>query len=202
MYLGSHLTDYSPPGGQQPPPEVVRGLREIDPRMELVYVGDGVWRLGKVEFASDRHQKACEVYRNALKKLQRVRAGDLPHEVPWDTFLAMASRRLKERYLLVQGFQPIPRLKLRHHHLHSGLVEYFRYLDWGWKFAWIEDRKEQERQEDGTADLERRTAEAVDRVQAEGKSIYRKAFRHPVSRRGKVDFKDGQIVRPKTGAQA
>ena len=177
MFLGSHLRDYNPPGGRLPPPEVVRGLREIDPRMELVYVGGGVWRLGKVEFANDRYAQALGIYGNALEKLTKVHSGDFPEEFTWSDFLRMAETRLRERYLLVQGFQPMKGVKIAEHQLHSGLVEWFRVQDWIWKFDNAAAEAEREAEEDTETDLVARQKEVSDRFEAVHKEVHRTTMR-------------------------
>lgn len=198
MYLGTHLHDYSPPGGRLPPPEVVRGLREIDPLMELVYVGNGKWLLGKVAYNREKFESASVIYENIQAKLKKAKPGD--HDSPWKVFVERAHNRLRERKLYLQGFQPFKGI-LSDAQLHSGLVEAFRHADWIWKFAWRDYDRKREAREDGTTDLEERQKELVSRFEQIHREVHRSVFRHAVSEPSGVDMKDGQIIREE-GARA
>ena len=185
MFLGSHLRDYSPPGGRIPPPEVVRGLREIDPRMELVYVGEGKWLMGKCEYARDRWEQAARTIENLLELFTQINPLDVP--MPWEQFVERAHNRMRERLLTIQGFQPIKGLVVREHQLHSGLVEWFRMIDWTWRFGHREDDREREALEDGTRDQEAKMKEVSDRFDAVHKDVHHRVFR------GSKSFKSSQI---------
>lgn len=47
------LVDY--PGDRPPPEHLLRGLREIDPVAEMVYIGHGDWLVGRVQPNNERY---------------------------------------------------------------------------------------------------------------------------------------------------
>lgn len=201
MFLGSHLSDYSPPGGRIPPQEVVRGLREIDPRMELIYIGYGKWLLGKVEYDREKFASAVRIYENILDVAGQISPKDI--EGPWDEFAERVHSRIRERKVYLQGFQPVGHnLTFTDTVLHSGFVEWFRMEDWIWKYAWREAEAQIEAEADGTLSLQERRKEMADRFDAIHKEVHRRCFRHPVSEGTSVDIEDGQIVRKREGAKA
>lgn len=48
-------------GVERPPDDLLRRLREIDPRLELLGVGNGIWWLGRVVWTRDRHRIAANI---------------------------------------------------------------------------------------------------------------------------------------------
>jgi hypothetical protein len=74
------------PQSREPPPDLLRRLRAIHPRAELVYIGDGEWWVGIVEPNEHRRQTGARI-------LAREWAQDHPD---WGV--------LRMGALLVQGF--------------------------------------------------------------------------------------------------
>lgn len=189
----THLSDYSPPGGREPPGEVVLGLREIDPLAELVYVGKGRWLLGKVSDEWDKRQTAI----NAMTQWKKLMTKFDPanHEEPLIEILPGLFDRWNEKRLQVMGFQPLP-VVFHMEMPDSGIVEFFRRVDWIWKFAWKEASEEKEAEADGSKDQEARQKELVDRFNQVYKAAWRHVFKRPTQRTTTVDIApDGAIRR-------
>lgn len=194
MKLSSHLPDYHPPGGRRPPPEVVRGLREIDPLAELVYVGHGRWLLGKVHPGEwDKREEAIRAMDRWVELVAQLDPRD--HEVPLKELLPGLFDRWNEKRLHVMGFQPLP--TVWHMELpDSTMVEHFRRVDFIWRNITIEEEEERLRKMDGTADLEERKATIMERFDQIYRSVWKHAFKHPVTRRpGATINPDGSLQR-------
>lgn len=189
----SHLSDYSPPGGRLPPPEVVRGLREVDPRAELVYIGDGRWLLGKVQEDREKRIRAVKAMDVWLDLITRFDPTD--HEQSLSELLPGLFDRWNEKRLQLQGFQPLPVVFFMEMP-DSSIVELFRRSDWIWKYAWREYERELEEEIDGSSDLSSKRSEMKARFNQIHRSVWKHAFKRPVSRTNTVDIApDGAVIR-------
>lgn len=158
------LVDF--PAQHTPPERVVRELRKVDPRAELVYFGEGRWLLGSV--SPNPHRQARG--RAMLKSARMVSVGDQSNR-------ARDRRRLA--YLFAQGFRTIA---LYEYEEGTGgpdhrLVEDFRRRDRNYRVA-LEDHLEQtEREIDGRADQERTVNTLLEAAAARAKDVTKYAFR-------------------------
>lgn len=190
----SHLSDYSPPGGRLPPPEVVRGLREVDPLAELVYIGDGRWLLGKVQEDREKRVRAVRAMDAWNRLITKFDPTD--HELTLNQLLPGLYDRWNEKRLQLQGFQPLPVVFFMEMP-DSSIVELFRRADWIWKFSWRQFEADLEEEIDGTSDLNMRREEMKERFDQTYKSVWRHAFKKPTMRTNTVDIgPDGAIQRP------
>ena len=183
MNAQPHLTDYRPPGGRMPPPEVVAQLREVDPRAELIYVGKGRWMLGTVRHDRELYVKAVRAVGAYLTVLLHATPMAKSHvdggpqlEINRKT-LAELNFRLWKKLLQLRGFKVV--CVFRQNMPDSHFAEAFRAGDWIWKHKEAADRmeKEQTDEAEGITDLEERQASVVDYLQAEGRSLHRRVFR-------------------------
>lgn len=92
------------------PPDILRGLRAVDPLAELLYAHDGQWILGVCRFSWPAYQSAWQ----ALDQLERT-VTKLPyvHGTAEETFLELERRALSNHQkrefnrLALQGYRQI-----------------------------------------------------------------------------------------------
>jgi hypothetical protein len=106
------------------PDYVVRGLREVDPTAELVYIGRGKWLLGSVRW-DRRHVSA------ARKRLDAA-FGAVKRIGQWKASHPRVGQRVAYWTLALQGFRPIAEYKLQGEP-DSRIVNDFRRMDWMYK---------------------------------------------------------------------
>lgn len=177
----SLLTDYTPPGGRLPPPEVVDGLREVDPTAELIYVGKGRWLLGSVQPDRERRKlavRAMAAYRTVLDHTapaagSHVEGAGTPLQLDAKT-RAELRYRLWRKKLQLQGFRDIT---LFRQEPDSAVVDAFRMMDWFHRHMQAEAERR------ALADAEKPSKEERERLErvrdywsAEGPDVYRKAI--------------------------
>lgn len=71
------LARHELPTGREAPPEVTRGLKDVDPSAELVYMGDGRWDLLRMRpKTDDRAQVASLMLQNAYRACGKGRLAE------------------------------------------------------------------------------------------------------------------------------
>lgn len=89
MTVRSHF-DFS--SDRTPPAPIVRRLREIDPRFELVWLA-GMWVLGKKSPNRHRYEKGCSVLAQQAK-----------HDQP-DRYKVLWARLLRQGFAFVEAYE-------------------------------------------------------------------------------------------------
>lgn len=152
-------------GIARPPDDLLRRLREIDPRVELLGVGNDIWWLGRVVFSQQRYHKAT----NVLKKVRPVDRNR------WT--------RLNAK-LALQGFGLISDWQ---GYADSRILLDFERKDWKLRHGAADDEfEERMRYSDGTIDTERRLALLRDKLHAEKNDIFDFAMRGKRSVSGRI----------------
>jgi hypothetical protein len=111
------------------PKDVVRGLREVDPTAELVYLEKGRWLLGSVRWNRDLVAAARRILGRALKVAHNSTKHGPTHQIE---HLPRVRGRVQFALLAMQGFRPITEYKIQGSP-DSRVVEDFRRRDWLFK---------------------------------------------------------------------
>lgn len=108
------------------PPEVLRGLRAVDPAAELLYLTRGTWLLGVVRWNWERVESCAKTLGMIRHNVTRMEYGITPAEQ------TERARGNAERQALLQlgmqGFRPIVRYAWRDPD--GSMVNDFRVRDW------------------------------------------------------------------------
>lgn len=145
---------------REAPPEVLKQLREVDPRVKLLYMGEGSWQLGVVH-------EDVSVRQAATGRLARL----WPHRDSLD-----AHRRieiLREQREGFVGLHIVPEEEM----WNGKLVADFRRADWQARHELTEVMAERAEATDMNTGLQRRIAVLRDFITSEGKSIHRRTLR-------------------------
>lgn len=146
---------------RQPPKEVIQHLRQIHPATELVYLGGGLWLLGKVRWNQYRYQKG----RQMLKRLAQV-ANPNPQQ------FRMAA-------LVIQGFAPVELYEQAEPD--SRITEDFREREWRLQHCPDDTFKARLAETSGEIRRREQLAEAREAARAVSGDAWRYAFKKPVS---------------------
>jgi len=148
------------PSPREAPTDLVAGLREIDPRAELVYLGLGVWVLGAVSPNQERERKA-----GRWITLERK----LPQEKQ-----SMGRYRFARWHLDGFGFVDF----FDESDLWNGRVLHeFRYADFRYRHNADEAFEQNLIGSDDQTDLDRRIALMLDYQSSEGLSVFNHQMR-------------------------
>lgn len=177
----SLLTEYNPPGGRLPPPELVALLRDENPDAEVIYAGKGKWILGTVKHDKELRTKVGQTIRAYLTLLTLAAPGAHTHIDPGARPLPMTPEnrrelhyRLWKKKLQYQGFRIIT--VFDEDLLNTGIVVAYKTARWT------------RRNREAAMAVEREGSRAIDdpaaqqkeiqaRHQAEHRSLHRYAFR-------------------------
>lgn len=147
------------PAVYEPPANVLAALREVDPTVDLVYLGLGVWVLGSVKPNAHRARVG-----------QRLFAGELRRPLE-----AQSMGRFRWARLILQGFRPIDLLD--YSDIPSGrVVRDFRYADYRYRHDADAAFEENLVGSDDETGLRERIAVLMDLNNSEGRDIWRHAF--------------------------
>lgn len=111
------------------PIDVVRGLREVDPTAELVYMERGRWLLGSVRWNRDLVQQSARILARAIEAASRASKFAPTHQMEQ---LRRIRGRVQFAVLGSQGFRPITEYVIQGAP-NSRIVEDFRRRDWMFK---------------------------------------------------------------------
>lgn len=178
----SHLSNYTPPGGRRPPPEVVEGLRDVDPTAELVYVGKGRWMLGTVKHDRERYKRAVRAIGAYLTVLNFAAPGGRSHVEGAGSDLELTPEnrrqlmyRLWKKRLQLQGFRIVCVFRQEPD---SAVVDAFKAMDWLYKNRFDEvEAEEREKAEGDSPALKEKKAQVLEYFRAEHKDIHSRVFR-------------------------
>ena len=151
-------------GSRRAPAHILAALREIDPRADLIHLHGRFWLLGV--YNPNGHQR-----RAAERELGRT----LEHPV------RTPERQIRIEVLTLcrdKGFRPIQLYECREPDWH--IVHDFRERDWNFRHRAEQTFRERAAESDTEHGLERRKAIMREFIEAEGRSIWRTAFKHPV----------------------
>lgn len=176
MQTRSLLPDFSPVGGRRPPDPLVRLLREVDPRAELVYCGAGKWLLGTVEHNSLRARR-CELVIKNIRKLQ-TKVGNGSIVIPRHVKKAL-SFRLWRWELNRQGHRAIARYDIQGEP-GSWIHEDFRERDYRYRTDLEGEIRRQEEEADAELEVQKKLEQFSEFLELEHKSIHRHAFKRPI----------------------
>lgn len=200
----SHLSDYAPPGGREPPREVVALLREINPDVELLYRGRGQWSLGTVrhdKVIRERVARSLWAY-NVL--LTQAAPGAQAHIDPGARPIVLTDGarqelmdRLWAKKLQYQGFRLVTHFG--EELLNTAIVGAYQKARWTRRNreAAAAVEAEQSKPIDGAED---QIAQVRARHDQEHRSVHRFAFRHQESVHFDVPDYDERIGRVATPA--
>jgi len=154
----------------EPPKRLMRELRRVDPRVDLVYFGHGRWLLGATSPNTVRQAKG----RAMLRANRALTIGD-------ESQRAVDRRRLAD--LAAQGFRFIQMYRFEKG---AGgpdhrILQDFRLRDRNWKNALGDHLEEHEREMDGRAHTERTIDLLMEKVDAAKESILKYIFRDATS---------------------
>lgn len=166
------------PAFRDPPLDVVRHCRLIEPTAHLVYMGEGAWFLGSVERSTIREAVGASKRALAAKQWRRM---DLLKQ--WDVRkAATASWMWWEGTLLLQGFAGI---EVFRGEPDSRIEEFLRRRDYAWRAdldaaqrRFLAEDDQDGRDEDPTDVAARYSSLLDDRKLREA---HRWAFRRPIS---------------------
>lgn len=134
------------PTATEPPADVLRQLREVDPTAELLYLGAGSWVVGRVRTGRPRQDAALKILRSAIADAEARKLD----EAAW-------YQRIRYARAVRQGFAPIALYQFQG--LPDGrVVKEFREAVW-----WSEHDRgghEARRREDGGKEARVRAARA------------------------------------------
>lgn len=149
------------PAARQAPASVLRDLREIDPRAELLHLGGTRWVLGTV--------------RPGDPAAVRFGASQLASVRRWVTRGSMLKVRMAHAHL--QGFKPIEEYQVGGEMGFARVVKDFRERDWRYRHRWLEELDAREEETD--IDTERRAAltQSITNMEDRARDGYRYAFR-------------------------
>lgn len=162
--------------GREPPPGLVLQLREIDPRAELIYAGDGKWILGSIDPNRIRRRKAQAMIGGLLALRYRlgrgsvgIRRRDLAHinYRLWYYELVRQGFRMVQAY----NFIGIPTV---------AIVSDFRKRDWLYRHHFERELARFEEEADQDTELIRNLDKFRDFIEAEHRSVHAHAFRNRV----------------------
>lgn len=92
------LVDFSAP--RVASPDVIRGLREVDPTAELVYLGNGQWMLGRVRQSGDGYYQCRSKAVKILDNLYSVLSNGAQ-------LTSRGKGKVQMAMLWMQGFKPV-----------------------------------------------------------------------------------------------
>lgn len=147
------------PTVREPPEDVLRRLREVNPRAELVYVGEGEWWLGEVKKNSPRRL-------GGLRTLER-----LYKQGPYNPKAALQAR------LKMQGFGFVGSYVV-YGEAWGQIIRWWEFSNW-WERAFSKaerDRQVLETVEEGGLNAVAR-ATLVDYIQVQGRWVHRHFMR-------------------------
>lgn len=158
------------PAPERAPDEVMRELRRIDPRADLVYFGQGRWILGATSPNDHRQGKG----RAMLKAVRAVSVGDQSQR-------ALDRRRLAS--LFAQGFRTIQMYRFeegggRHF---DRIIQDFKVRDRNYRVAFGDHLEEAERQIDGRAHEQKAIDTLLESARAKTEDIKKFVFRKATS---------------------
>lgn len=149
-------------GERRASPALVRRLREIVPDADLIYLGDGEWQLGYYQLENSRARD--ETARMALGQLLEQPA---------------SPERAKElkfyRFILRTGFRTMGNPIQVNDPVSAGIPEMLERWDWIYRHRLEEAWEERLYEIDDERDVERARALMADKVESEGRGIFRHA---------------------------
>lgn len=165
------------PGGRTCPPEVLAALREIHPDAELIYMGKGMWTLGRVQPDADRRARAIRI----LDGLYGVigQAGDGDFFLDREKKVEIAAM-LWRNHLRMRGFRFIATYEVEGWP-GSRIVEDLRARWYNYQNRFREIERTSLGEADTRTQDERRIEQLHEYLELEHKRIHRHAFRHPES---------------------
>lgn len=158
---------------REPPASVVRALRAVDPKAQLVHLGGKLWWLGVEDPKPEPTKLAGEI---------RDRHLTMPVQAQNELSNAL---RLEMLNRCAAGFRPIAIYEADEPG--REIVEDFRERDFNWRHRREQTFRERLKDSDIYAGLEERMAKMRDFIQSEGKSIWhyalgrRRSFRQRVA---------------------
>jgi hypothetical protein len=143
-------------GVERPPDDLLRRLREIDPHVELLGVGNGIWWLGRV--SDNQHRR--RIATNILKQTRVVEK---------NRWVRLNARLALRGFAMVSDWQGEP---------NSRILLDFQRKDWKVRTG-IADLEFEERLlvSDGTTGLQRRLDVLRDKTDSDHRSIFNHVMR-------------------------
>lgn len=202
----SHLSNYTPPGGREPPREVVALLREVNPSAELIYRGQGRWSLGTVRHDREIQKRCARSLWAYNVLLEKAAPGAQAHVDPGARPIVLTEKarqelmdRLHTKRLQYQGFRLV--VDFTEEMLNTGIVEAYQRARWTRRNREAAAAVEAEKSKpiDG-ADAQ--IAQVREQHDQEHRSLHRYAFRHQKSVLTDVPDYDERLGRVSTPAGA
>lgn len=160
-------------GGREPPPDLLRQLREIDAAAELFHVGEGVWWLGCVLLTEQRVKDGANILYNEEKR-------DFPN--PRNVLLGKLAQ---QGFARIQAYTEIgggPDGPVHDEEkTATSIVEDFRARDWAWKNDPETAFKRRLAASDLNSERVEKEGQLLEWLRTDGRAMYRREIRHRVS---------------------